>query len=453
MVDFAGYELPVFYRGIVEEHLAVRERAGIFDISHMGEIRVAGSAATAYLQRLLSNDIARVSVGGSQYELLLNDEGGIIDDLFATRVSAAEWLLVVNAANRAIVVAWLTRHAGETHGSGKARGDGRAGAADDRVAELVVEDLSDSIGLVALQGPLAEALVAPLLTAVGASSERRDAVESAPGDVTGPAALMAEAGAPPQVSALTRFQVAPYRLAGVPVLLSRTGYTGEDGFEIFVAWDDTPVVWRALHEAGAEPCGLGSRDTLRLEMCYPLHGNDISAATDPLEAGLGWAVALDTPEKDFIGREALLALRESRRAVRRGDVGIESEGQPVASEMRSLVVFDLPDGGIPRAGCSILRAAAATGAAKVVGAGAVGEVIGTGVTDEVVGIDAADEVVGTVTSGSFSPSLRVGIGMGYVRGGRPAAGGELVVDVRGKPRRAVVQSKPLYKGQSASAHA
>ena len=327
MVPFAGYEMPVQYAGVIEEHRAVRTDAGAFDVSHMGEIHVDGPTAHAFLQQMLSNDLDRVGDGQAQYTLLTNEQGGIVDDLIAYRLGHGQYLVVVNASNRSAVYEWLKER--EPRGT-------------------EVRDASDEYGLVAVQGP---------------RSLERLGLPEAPAFTHG----MGE-------------------VDGVEVMVSRTGYTGELGVELCCAEDDAPALWDAVLARGVVPCGLGARDTLRLEVCYPLHGNDITPATDAISAGLGWACALDT---EFTGVEALRKVKE-------------------AGPARKLVPFVLEEKAVPRQGMPI-------------------------------------EGGGEVTSGTHSPMLDRGIGMGYVPAASAARDTELTIDVRGKPKRARVVSKPIYR--------
>jgi aminomethyltransferase len=327
MVPFAGYEMPVSYEGVIEEHRAVRSDAGAFDVSHMGEIHVDGPTAQGFLQSVLSNDIDRLGDGEAQYTLLTNEAGGIIDDLIAYRLGHGQFYLVVNASNRTAAYAWLKER-------------------EPRGCE--VRDASDEYGLVAVQGPRA-------LERLGL----------------------------PQAPAFTH---AMGELDGVEVMVARTGYTGEEGVELCCPEDATEALWDAVLGRGVTPCGLGARDTLRLEVCYPLHGNDITTETDAISAGLGWACALDT---EFTGAETL------RR--------IKADGPA-----RKLVPFVMDERAVPRQGMPI-------------------------------------EGGGEVTSGTHSPMLDVGIGMGYVPAASATPETELVIDVRGKPRRAHVVKKPIYR--------
>jgi len=327
MVPFAGWEMPVQYEGVIPEHRAVRTDAGVFDVSHMGELEVEGPRAGELLQGALSNDLDRISPGQAQYTLLTNEDGGIIDDLIVYRVGDHSYLLVVNASNRATAYDWLKER--EIPGSD-------------------VRDVSDECALLAVQGPRA-------IERLGLLPARA-------------------------------FTFAEATLYGVEVMVNRTGYTGEDGCELLCMSEDAVQLWDAVLDRGVVPCGLGARDTLRLEVCYPLHGNDIGPETDAISAGLGWACALD---KEFEGVEVL------RR--------VKAEGPE-----RRLVAFVMEDKAIPRHGMAI-------------------------------------EGGGEVTSGTHSPMLDIGIGMGYVPAAQAQPGTELTIDVRGRPRRARVVKKPIYK--------
>jgi aminomethyltransferase len=327
MAPFAGWEMPVQYTGVIPEHLAVRTDAGVFDVSHMGEFEVEGPRASELLQSLLSNDVDRLEPGLAQYTLLTNESGGIVDDLIVYRLERCRYLLIVNAGNRDADFRWLKER--EISGSD-------------------VRDISDELGLLAVQGPNA----------------------------------IAKLGLPPA----TPFTFADGVIDGVEVMVNRTGYTGEDGCELVCDAADAGALWDAVLERGIAPCGLGARDTLRLEACFPLHGNDITPETDAISAGLGWTCALD---KDFTGADAL------RR--------IKTEGPP-----QRLVAFVMEEKAIPRHGMAI-------------------------------------EGGGAVTSGTHSPSLDVGVGLGYVPGAQAKPETELTIDVRGKPRQARVVKKPIYK--------
>ena len=319
IVPFAGWEMPVQYTSIGEEHRAVRTSAGVFDVSHMGQLELDGYGAHAYLQERLSNDLERITDGHAQYTLLTNERGGIVDDLIAYRRRDDNYLLVVNASN--------------------VEADHRA------LSETT--NVSDDWALLAVQGP--EAL-------------DRLGIGVAP------------------------FTFRDEVVLGVRCLVAGTGYTGERGCELGCAPEDAARLWDAILDRGVTPCGLGARDTLRLEVCYPLHGNEISPDRTPLSAGLGWACALD---KEFTGVEHLRREREEGPA-------------------EKLVAFEMEDKGIPRQGMPI-------------------------------------EGGGEVTSGTLSPSLDRAIGMGYVPAGRAEPGTEITIDLRGRPRGARIVRKPFYK--------
>ena len=327
MVPFAGWEMPVQYEGVIPEHLAVRTDAGAFDVSHMGQLHVEGPAAGELLQSVLSNDLDKLRDGGAQYTLLTNEAGGIVDDLIVYRIAPGHYLLVVNAGNRETAYEWLKQR--EIRGS-------------------EVRDASEDYALIAVQGPRA-------LDRLGL--------------VDAPA-----------------FTHAMGELDGIEVMICRTGYTGEQGVELMCPADDGAALWGAVLERGVTPCGLGARDTLRLEVCFPLHGNDITQETDAISAGLGWTCALD---KEFTGADVLRRIKE-------------------AGPERKLAAFVMEERAIPRQGMAI-------------------------------------EGGGEVTSGTHSPSLDVGIGMGYVPAALAAEGSELQIDVRGKSRRARVVKKPIYR--------
>ena len=327
MVPFAGWEMPVQYEGVIPEHRAVREDCGVFDVSHMGEIEVEGPQARDLLQSLLSNDVDRLEIGDAQYTLLTNDQGGIVDDLIVYRLEGGRYLLVVNASNRDADFEWLKERE-------------RAGSD--------VRNVSDRYALLAVQGP---------------RSIERLGLDEAPA-----------------------FTFATGEIDGIECMVNRTGYTGETGVELMVMAEDAGSLWDAVLERGATPAGLGARDTLRLEVCYPLHGNDIGPETDAISAGLGWVCALD---KDFVGVEEL------RR--------IKAEGPA-----RKLAAFVMQDPGIPRQGMAIAEG-------------------------------------GEVTSGTHSPMLDKGIGMGYVAAEHTAPGSTITIDIRGRPRHAEIVPKPIYK--------
>jgi aminomethyltransferase len=332
LVPFAGFQMPLQYEGIRSEHLAVRRRAGVFDVSHMGQIETRGPQAPAFLQRMLSNDIRRIPEGGAQYSVMCREDGGVLEDLFTYRLADCEYLLVTNAANHRRDLEWLRAHA--------------------PAYDVDVIDAAERFAMLAVQGPHARRMLAPL--------------------TDGPL--------PPRLRCALR------RVAGAPMLVCGTGYTGEDGVELLIEPDAAPVVWDALIGAGATPCGLGARDTLRLEACFHLYGNDLTVARGPIEAGLGWCCCEQT---GFVGCDAVARVRR--------------EGPS-----EKLVPFVIEGPGIARPGNAVLGG-------------------------------------GEVTSGTFSPCLRRGIGLAYVPAEAAAPGTLLEIDVRGTVRRARVTRKPLYR--------
>jgi aminomethyltransferase len=327
MVPFAGWEMPVQYEGVIAEDKAVRHDCGVFDVSHMGEFEVEGPRATELLQATLSNDLDKIGPGQAQYTLLTNERGGIIDDLIVYRLEELRYLLIVNAANREPDRHWLKER--EIPGSD-------------------VRDVSDEYALLAVQGPRA--------------IERLGLPEA------------------PQ------FTFAEGQIDGIHCMVNRTGYTGEDGCELLVMAEDAEALWDRVLERGAVPCGLGARDTLRLEVCYPLHGNDITPETDAISAGLAWCCALD---KEFSGAQELREIK-------------------ALGPVQKLVPFVMEDKAIPRQGMAI-------------------------------------EGGGEVTSGTHSPMLDRGIGLGYVPADSAEPDSALTIDVRGKARRARVVKRPIYK--------
>jgi len=336
LVPFSGWEMPVQYAGIREEHLAVRERAGVFDVSHMGEIETTGPDAEAFLQRILSNDVTKIAPAGAQYSVLCREDGGVLDDLFSYRLGPDRFLTVTNAANHEKDLAWFRRHA-----------DG---------FDVTLHDRLHDYAMLAVQGPRARGMVAELT------------------DGELPA----------------RFRTASLSVAGVPdVLVCGTGYTGEDGVELLLAPAGAGAVWDAVVAAGAVPAGLGARDTLRLEVCFHLYGNDLMESRGPIEAGLGWCCKEDT---GFIGADAVRAVRE-------------------AGPAEKLAPFVLTGPGIARQGNSVIGG-------------------------------------GEVTSGTLSPSLGIGIGMAYLPAAAAAPGTAIEIDVRGRTRPAEVRAKPLYSKEN-----
>jgi aminomethyltransferase len=341
MIPFGGWDMPVQYTGIVEEHRAVRGAVGCFDVSHMGEFEFRGPEALQALQRLTTNDVSTLEIGQVQYSLLCYEDGGVVDDLTLYRLADDHYMMTVNASNIDKDWAWVSRHL-----------DGRVDA----------RNVSEETGLIAVQGPHAERLVGRL------------------SDV--------------DVPAIGYYHFRRGRVAGVTGIISRTGYTGEDGFELYLPAAETETVWEQLlaegKRDGAAPIGLGARDTLRLEMKYALYGNDIDETTNPLEAGLGWVVK---PAKgDFVGRAATEALRAS---------GLR----------RRLVGFEMVERAVARHGYPILDASAA---------------------------------VGVVTSGSYGPSVDKYIGIGYVPTALAAVGSAIAVEVRGRGQAARVVKTPFH---------
>jgi aminomethyltransferase len=325
--------MPVQYEGIRQEHLAVRRHAGLFDVSHMGEIETSGPDAEAFLQRLLSNDVTKIDPDGAQYSLLCREDGGVLDDLFTYRLGEDRFLTVTNAANHERDHDWFAQHAPDY--------------------DVTVSDVAAGHAMLALQGPEARAILARHI----------------------------EGDAP------ARMRTTRARVAGVDCLVCGTGYTGEDGVELLIPPGGATRVWDALTADGATPVGLGARDTLRLEVCFHLYGNDLSEDRNPIEAGLGWVCKLDT---GFIGADALRGLEPAD----------------------ALVPFAFTGQGIPRQGNPIL-------------------------------VDG--EPAGEVTSGTMSPCLEIGIGMGYVPISAREPGTQIEVDVRGKLRPAEVRERPLYR--------
>jgi aminomethyltransferase len=342
LIAFAGWEMPLSYTGVTEEHRAVREHCGLFDVSHMGEVELRGPGAAALCQRLTVNDVHRLRIGDAQYSLLCNERGGVLDDLLVYRLGEARFLLIVNAANTPQDLAWIQAHAG---------------------SDVEVVDRSAELALLALQGPEAEVALRTLT--------------------------------PLPLPALRPFTFLEGPVAGMPVLVSRTGYTGEDGFELLADAAAAPALWEAVLAAvrrrGGLPVGLGARDTLRLEAGLPLCGSDMDETTTPLEAGLAWVVKLDKGE--FIGREVLAA-------------------QQRAGVPRRLCGLTLDEPGVPRHGYPVWR---------------------------------DGEAVGTITSGAKSPTLDACIGLAYLTAGATARGTAVGVEIRGRRIPAHVVERPFYR--------
>ncbi|MGQ9559247.1 MAG: glycine cleavage system aminomethyltransferase GcvT [Candidatus Oleimicrobiaceae bacterium] len=341
MVPFAGYWMPIQYTSIVAEHRRVRSTVGVFDVSHMGEFVIRGPKALEFLERMTINQVSTMEVNRVQYSAMCYPDGGIVDDLLVYRLPEY-YMMVVNASNLEKDFAWLLDHL---------------------LSDVSLENISDEITLLAVQGRYAQATLQKLTSL--------------------------------DLSKIKYYWAQRGRLAGVEMLISRTGYTGEDGFEIGFERRYSEQVWEAVMEAGKEyqiePIGLGARDSLRLEMKYCLYGNDIDQTTNPLEAGLGWITKLQ--KRDFIGREALLRVKEQ---------GLR----------RKLVGFEMRDRAIPRHGYAIVK---------------------------------DHKEVGRVTSGTFSPSLEKGIGMGYVPTELAEVGSTFAVQIRGQEVPAVVVQTPFYK--------
>lgn len=342
MVDFAGYDLPVQFRGIIPEHNRVRKTVGVFDVSHMGRIEVRGKDALGFINCVTTNDASRLAVNQAQYSVLCYPDGGIVDDLVVYRLPDY-YLLVVNGANNAKDTAWLKDHV---------------------VGDVQMENVTDHYAQLAVQGPRAEATLQKISSI--------------------------------DLASVGFYWSAPVDVAGVSMLVSRTGYTGEDGFELYFPAVRAGAVWDAIFEAGSEfeiePIGLGARDTLRMEMKMALYGNDIDQTTNPIEAGLGWVVVLDKPG-GFVGSDVLKRVEEEK-------------------PKRRLVCLELRDKSIPRPHYKIL---------------------------------AEGREVGQVTSGTMSPSLGKGIALGYVKRAFAKAGTRVGVDVRGRAADAEIVKPPFYK--------
>jgi aminomethyltransferase len=345
MVEFAGWEMPVQYTGILDEHHAVRQAAGLFDIDHMGQVEVQGPDALAYLQHMATNDIAAMAVSQAAYGLLCYADGGVVDDIFTYRLTG-RYFIAVNASNTAKDVAWLQAHS--------------AGY------DVTVTDLSDQSCMLALQGPRAEAILQKLT--------------------------------PANLAELPYHNCQVADVDGVPALIGRTGYTGEDGFELFFPVERAKQVWDAIMASGQplglKPCGLGARDSLRFEAKMPLYGQEIGPDITPIEAGLAWAVAVTAPGKEsMVGRDALLKVK-------------------LQGPSRKLVGFEMIDRGIARHNYDIAW---------------------------------GGQTVGHVTTGMYSPTLAKNIGLGFVPAELAKKGNEIEIVVRGKSLRAVIVATPFYR--------
>lgn len=359
LIDFGGWEMPVQYTGIVEEHLAVRKAAGLFDIAHMGEVEVSGPGASAFLDRVLTNDLSKLNVGHGQYNLMCNERGGVVDDLYCYRLGERNFLLIINASRIDADLNWFQQQL----------------AAEGPAPAFELVNRSDALGALAVQGPG----VAEFIDAWFALHQ-----SASPGTV---------------LSALKKNQLAGRDFAGSGSFIARTGYTGEDGFEIVAPSSSLPDLWNSLlrsgEKAGIKPAGLGARDTLRTEVCYPLYGHELDEETSPLEAGLGRFVVLE--KNSFVGGEALR--RQKEQGVRRRCVAFKMTSRSAP----------------PRPGYSIY------------------------------GQGGGPEVLGRVVSGTQSPSLGIGIGMGYVPPEASSPGVPIEIEVRGNRAPAVIVAKPIYR--------
>jgi len=344
IVEFGGWDMPVLYTSIIDEHLAVRKNAGVFDVSHMGEIEFTGSGALQCVNYLTVNNAAALADGQAQYSMLLNEQGNVVDDIIVYRFNAERFIFVVNASNIEKDFRWIISH---------------------KKGNTLINNRSDDFALIAFQGPKAVSIL-------------KDLTDISLDDL-----------------ASFYFRQGAFNKRE-NCIIARTGYTGEDGFEIFCSPKGAPAIWHQILERGKSqgvmPAGLGARDTLRMEMKYSLYGHEITDETNPLEAGLGWVVKLDKPF-DFVGKEALLKIKQE---------GLK----------RKLVGFKMTERGIARAGCDII---------------------------------ANEKKVGFVTSGTMSPSLQESIGIGYVPTELSHEGDKFFIDIRGHLRQAMVVKTPFYK--------
>lgn len=341
MVDFAGFYMPIQYSGIIEEHLTVRSGVGVFDVSHMGEFVVKGPKALDFLQYIISNDISKIEINQAQYGYLPNERGGIVDDLLTYNLGSDTYMCVVNAGNIDKDWSWFEKH---------------------KIPGVELENISDNISLLAIQGPLATQALQSLT------------------DV--------------DLSSIPFYRFTKGTFAGIPdVIISATGYTGSGGFEVYFDKKYSETIWHAIFEAGApygiKPIGLGARDTLRLEKGYCLYGNDIDDNTSPIEAGLGWVTKFN---KDFIAKDIIQQTK-------------------IAGVQKKLVGFKLVDRGVPRHGYELT--------------------------------DASGKVIGHITSGTQSPSLKIGIGLGYINKDFAQVDSEIFISLRGKLLKANVVKLPF----------
>ncbi len=341
-VNFGGWDLPVSYSGVLKEHHAVRTKAGLFDVSHMGEIWVEGPEAENFIQFLTCNDLSLAQNGQCQYNILMNEQGGAIDDIIVNKINSNTFLVCVNASNTEKDWEWFQKHAAPF--------------------KVKIENKSNDYALIAIQGPLAEKILSPFC---------------------------------PKVSSLKSFHFCEDLFEGRKTFIARTGYTGEDGFEIYCNPAEAPFIWQQLFEKGSPlgllPCGLGARDTLRLEMAYPLYGHELTDEIGPLEADLGWVIKIN--KGNFIGKEALMSKKEKGVSPKR-------------------IALMMQDDGIARAEYPIFS---------------------------------GDKKVGWVASGTYSPSLDKNIGCGYVRSDVAKIGNDIFVEIRGKKKLAKIVDTPFYK--------
>jgi aminomethyltransferase len=360
LIEFGGWEMPMQYTSITDEHLAVRKAAGLFDISHMGEVLVSGPGAEGFLNRTLTNDARKLAPGQGQYTLMCNERGGVIDDLYAYRLAAQEYLLIINASRIEDDVAWLQKQL----------------AAFPRRSEVKLENTSDATGALAVQGPRVVEFIDGCF----------------PGPSTGGTIVA-------RVTDLKKNQIARFRYAGDTIWISRTGYTGEDGFEVVAPAGIIEAIWNQLLSAGQphglKPAGLGARDTLRTEVCYPLYGHELDENTTPIEAGVGFFVALDKGE--FNGRSVLAE-------------------QKAKGPAKKLVAFKMTG-----------RSAPPRPHYAIWGAGPGGKKLGE------------------VVSGTQSPSLGIGIGMGYLPAEFAKTNTPVEIEIRGKRAPAILVPKPIYR--------
>jgi aminomethyltransferase len=363
LIEFGGWEMPVQYAGIVSEHHAVRRAAGLFDVSHMGKVMVSGSGAEGFLNQTLTNDVRKLAPGMGQYTLMCNERGGVIDDLYAYRLDPEEFLLIINASRADADWDWIQQRYDRTQVPGA----------------IALRNVSSQPGILALQGPRAADCMKRTL---------------ADGSIGG-----ALVGHP---TALAKNQAGVFLFSGAPIITARTGYTGEDGFEMIAPSEVLVALWEGLMAAGSQcnlqPVGLGARDTLRTEACYPLYGHELNEETTPIEAGLGFFVSL---EKDFVGRSVLAAQKSGGTGKK--CVAFKMAGKSAPPRPHYPIWSPGPGG----------------------------------------------SMIGEVTSGTQSPSLETGIGMGYVPPSCAAPGTAIEIEIRSQRAQAVVQTKPLYRRPAA----